>query len=124
MIVCPECKNENVDTAKFCSGCGFNLGKNRRRRKETGDATGGMIPYKNPKALVSYYLGIFSILPFIGIPLGITAFILGILGLKDRKKNPVIKGSVHAWIGIIGGFIFSVLWTGLIIISIVAKSLK
>lgn len=67
-----------------------------------GDATGGIIPYKNPKALIAYYTSIFSLLlP----PLGFVAVILGILGLMDRKKNPAIKGSVHAWIGIVLGTI-------------------
>ncbi|MFK7766871.1 MAG: DUF4190 domain-containing protein [Mariniblastus sp.] len=83
-----------------------------------GDATGGVIPYKNPKALVAYYLGILSGLPLIGFPLGIAAFVLGILGLRDRKKNPAIKGSVHAGIGIGCGGLFAVLW-GLGLVAIV-----
>ena len=45
-----------------------------------GDSTGGLIPYKNPKALIAYYLGILSGLPLIGFPLGIAAFVLGIRG--------------------------------------------
>jgi len=35
-------------------------------RPNEGDATGGIIPYKNPKALIAYYLGIFSGLPLCG----------------------------------------------------------
>lgn len=80
-------------------------------RIEEGDATGGVIPYKNPKALIAYYLGILSGFPIIGLPLGIAAFVLGILGLKDRKRNPVIKGSIHAGIGIGCGGFFTILWT-------------
>ncbi len=76
-----------------------------------GDGTGGIIPYKNPKALLAYYLGIASGLPFIGLPFGIAAFVLGIMGLRDRKKNPVIKGSVHAGIGIGCGLIFTLFWS-------------
>ena len=76
-----------------------------------GDATGGIIPYKNPKALIAYYLGILSGLPLIGLPLGIAAFILGFLGLRDRRRNPVIKGSIHAGIGIGCGCLFSLLWS-------------
>jgi hypothetical protein len=87
-------------------------------REEEGDATGGVIPYKNPKALIAYYLGILSGLPLIGLPLGIVAFVLGIMGLKDRAKNPVIKGSVHAWIGIGCGGIFALFW-GLVGLSII-----
>ena len=85
-----------------------------------GDSTGGLIPYKNPKALIAYYLGILSGLPLIGLPLGIAAFVLGIMGLNDRKKNPAIKGSVHAGIGIGCGLIFTLLWGGLILVGVVA----
>ena len=83
-----------------------------------GDKTGGIIPYKNPKALLAYYLGIASGLPLIGFPFGIAAFILGIMGLRDRKRNPVIKGSVHAGIGIGCGLIFTVFW-GIALVGIV-----
>jgi hypothetical protein len=86
---------------------------------DQGDATGGLIPYKNPKALIAYYLGILSGLPLIGLPFGIAAFILGIMGLNDRKRNPVIKGSIHAGIGIGCGLIFTLLWGGIIILGIV-----
>lgn len=80
-----------------------------------GDATGGVIPYKNPKALIAYYLGILSGLPVIGIPLGAAAFVLGIMGLRDRARNPVIKGSLHAAVGIGCGGFFFILWTFLIV---------
>jgi hypothetical protein len=83
-----------------------------------GDATGGVIPYKNPKALIAYYLGIVSGLPLIGFPFGIAAFVLGILGLKARKRNPAIKGAAHAWIGIGCGGIFMILW-GLLIVGLI-----
>ena len=68
-----------------------------------GDATGGVIPYKNPMALTGYYLGFLSLLPLIGILFTIPAIILGFIGLSRYKKNPVIKGHVHAWIAIIFG---------------------
>jgi hypothetical protein len=60
-------------------------------------------------------LGILSGLPVIGIPIGLAAFVLGIMGLRDRAKNPVIKGSLHAAIGIGCGGFFFVLWTFLTI---------
>ena len=69
-----------------------------------GDATGGVIPYKNPYALTAYYLGILSLLCCItGLPWGIIPIVLGVIGLRKRAANPVIKGSVHAWIGIVLG---------------------
>jgi len=86
-----------------------------------GDATGGVIPYKNPCALIAYYLGIFGLIPFIGLFLAIPAFILGILGIRNRKRNPAIRGSLHAWIGIILGFL-SMGYHFLIVIAIVSSS--
>lgn len=83
-----------------------------------GDSTGGVIPYKNPHALIAYYLGLFSLFPLLGLFLGIAAFILGIIGLKKRKQNPAIKGSVHAWIGIVLGGLFTLIW-GMSLVSII-----
>ena len=95
-------------------------GRPRRASQKDGegDSTGGIIPYKNPHALIAYYLGLFSLFPVLGVFLAIPAFILGIIGLKKRKQNPAIKGSVHAWIGIVMGFIFTIIW-GLSLVAII-----
>lgn len=85
-----------------------------------GDATGGVIPYKNPKALIAYYLGILSGLPLIGLPFGMAAFVLGIMGLRDRRRNPAIKGSIHAGIGIGCGGLFTLLW-GFVVVAMIAS---
>ena len=83
-----------------------------------GDATGGVIPYKNPHALIAYYLGIVSLVPLIGVPFGLAAVILGFIGLSRRKKNPVIKGSAHAWIGIVFGFLSILCGAGFVVLMI------
>ena len=69
-----------------------------------GDATGGVIPYKNVPALAAYYIGIVSLLCcFVGLPVGIAAVVLGVMGLQKRARQPEVKGSIHAWIGIVCG---------------------
>jgi hypothetical protein len=86
--------------------------------RAVGDATGGIIPYKNPPSLIAYYLGIFGLLPLIGIPLAIAAIVLGIIGLRKRKRNPIIRGSVHAWIGIVLGALsltYNIIFIGFLI---------
>ena len=108
---CWKCGAENPDQIQICSRCGTDLSVVPAQTVMEGDATGGIIPYKNPKALIAYYLGILSGLPLIGLPLGIAAFVLGFLGLRDRNRNPVIKGSIHAGIGIGCGCLFSLLWS-------------
>ena len=96
--------------------------KHRRPRPddEEGDATGGVIPYKNPAALTAYYLGLFSLFPVLGLFLAIPAFVFGINGLKKRRENPAVKGSVHAWIGIIMGGLFTIVWGFAVVMIIVA----
>jgi hypothetical protein len=79
-----------------------------------------MIPTKNGPALAAYYLGIFSVIPFLGIPMGIIALILGIKGLRRAREHPEAKGKVHAWVGIIAGGLFALLYlalTGLMVVS-------
>ncbi len=84
-----------------------------------GDQTGGVIPYKNMPALLAYYLGILSLICcFVGIPFGIVPLVLGIIGLQRRAANPVIKGSAHAWIGIILGGL-NIAFSLLVIASVV-----
>jgi hypothetical protein len=91
--------------------------RRRSRRNEEGDATGGIIPYKNPKALLSYYFGIFSFL----IPLsGIVAVILGVLGFKYARENPKARGQVHASVGIGCGLITFLFWVFVLSLTIYA----
>jgi hypothetical protein len=44
------------------------------------DAVSTIIPYKNPSALLAYYLGVFSLIPCVGLVLGPGAFVLGFVG--------------------------------------------
>lgn len=74
--------------------------------RETGDATGGIIPYKNVPALIAYYLGVFSCIPL----LGVVSIILGVMGLVKAKNNPAVRGQVHAIIGIVLGFSTTIGW--------------
>lgn len=75
---------------------------------------GGMIPDKNPSALMSYYLGIFSIIPCLAIPMGIGAVVLGLKGLKLVKERPEVRGRTHALVGIIAGGLFALVNIGLL----------
>jgi hypothetical protein len=132
---CEFCGEKILFEAIKCKHCKEFLNKSAvpKKRKtvginvanqEKGDATGGIIPYKNPPALISYYFGVFSLIPFLGILLGIAAVILGIIGLKRKNKNPIIKGTVHAWIGIICGWCFAFIWISLVIIMVASSMAK
>ena len=73
-------------------------------------AEGGVstvIPYKNVPALIAYYFGVFCIIcpPLLCFP----AIILGVIGLRRVKENPEVKGTAHAWIGVLSGSFFLLL---------------
>ena len=70
---------------------------------QESDVTGGVIPYKNPHALIGYYIAYAGLLPIVSIPFAIAAIWLGILGLKKRRAKPAIRGSAHAVFAIIAG---------------------
>ncbi|OAB63825.1 hypothetical protein AY599_18430 [Leptolyngbya valderiana BDU 20041] len=91
--------------------------------RSTPDATGGIIPYKNPAALIGYYLGIFGMFPLLGLPLAIAALVLGIVGLRRRAQGKAYGGSVHAWVAIVLGSIAS-LYNGFFVFLIVAAAVS
>jgi hypothetical protein len=69
-----------------------------------------MIPAKNGHALISYYLGLFSIVPLLGLVMGFIAVRSGRIALKAAKADPSIAGTGHAKVGIgcgAMGFLFN-----------------
>src|SRR5262245_55463443 len=63
------------------------------------DGLVSLIPYKNSRALASYYLGIFSLIPVLGVFLGPAALILGTQGYEYARRRPEAQGKAHAVIG-------------------------
>lgn len=80
-----------------------------------GGNLSALIPYKNPRALIAYYLSYFALLPGLGLLFSVPALALGIMGLRACKRNPELKGSVHAWIGIVVGAGLTITWSGIAI---------
>ena len=125
-MFCRRCGSVLDESALVCDRCGTRVGvlpqpASVHRAGSGGDSTGGLIPYKNAPALISYYLGLFSpIFP----PLGIASLVLGIIGLKKRKENPQIKGTAHAWVGIGCGGLTIVATIVLLVFMILAASAK
>jgi hypothetical protein len=95
-----------------------------RRIRDEGDATGGLIPYKNPKALISYYCGVFSLIPCLGLILGPIALVLGLLGLSYKKQHPTAGGTAHAVVGIVLGSLVLLGHLGVIVAIFAGAALK
>jgi hypothetical protein len=75
----------------------------RRKVRREPDAIETLIPYRNGKALAAYYLGIFGLIPVLGLLLGPLALIFGILGLSYSRTYPSARGGGHAIAGIVLG---------------------
>lgn len=68
-------------------------------------SSSGVFPSKNVPALASYYFGLFSIVPYLGLVLAPLAIALGLLGLKRASQRPEIRGKAHAWTGIVAAIV-------------------
>lgn len=122
-VFCTKCGQPNIENNYQCTRCGFLLHGPAQPPVVVDEPFSGMIPYKNSRALAAYYFGIFSLIPCVGIPLGVTALILGILGLKYANKHPEAKGEVHAWVGVVLGALTAVGYILLLVISIITGAL-
>ena len=98
IVACPACQQGVSYAAAACPHCGQPF-----QQSTGGEAVATVVPYRNPSALFAYYLGVFSLMPCFGLLLAPFAFVLGILGLRFRKRNPHSHGLAHAWVGIIIG---------------------
>ena len=79
-------------------------------RVEKPDMMAHVIPARNVPALLSWYAGVFSLIPCLGGPLGLTALVLGIIGLRLSRKPDIAVGFWHALFGLILGSLFGLLW--------------
>jgi DNA-directed RNA polymerase subunit RPC12/RpoP len=124
-IFCMKCGERNAQNNFRCTRCGYVLhGPDQPGVALVADATmGGLIPLKNSRALLAYYFGVFSLIPCVGIPLGIAALVLGIRGLRYAGRHPEAKGHVHAWVGIVLGALCSAGYTALIVALIIAGAM-
>ncbi|MCH2161368.1 MAG: hypothetical protein MK085_05795 [Phycisphaerales bacterium] len=77
-----------------------------------------VIPVRNGPALISWYLGVFSLIPFLGIPLGIAAIITGAIGLKKSKAANVKVGFWHGLLGMLLGILSTFGYTAIVILII------
>jgi hypothetical protein len=102
----------------------FDRPRRRRRDEEETDGTGGLIPYKNGLALGSYYTGVFSLIPGVGLVLGPIALVLGIMGFKYANKHPTARGKAHAVVGIILGLLNVIGYLACLVLIIIAAISK
>jgi uncharacterized protein YqgC (DUF456 family) len=79
-----------------------------------------IIPTRNPTSIAGYYLGVFSLIPVLGLILTLPAFICGIIAIQKVSANPEVAGKGHA----ITAIVLSLVQPIILIILIIFGSLK
>ncbi len=133
---CPQCGialsvNDPRIQQVQCSGCGYQFAIQQppvvvgevvhEPWQQDPITSSGLIPYKNPCALIGYYLGVFALIPCLGILLAPAALILGIFGLRARSQNPLRKGMAHAIVAIVLGGLITLGYLFLLLIPFIGQ---
>ncbi len=119
---CPICGELIAAEAVDCPYCGSYLGEGGRMEGEAGaDGTlSWLVPVgRSGWAIASGYLGLFSILPLIGLPFGLGAVITGILAIRSIQQHSKLTGLGRAWFGIIMGSLTMLLQLAVVAFAII-----
>ncbi len=98
---CPACETENPDKAKRCVSCGKRVPLRVRRRASRGKgdpSASPLDPGRRTPEWVAYRIGLFSLIPGLGLVLGPLALVLGI-GAWTRmtaEDDPSVHGPIMA----------------------------
>jgi hypothetical protein len=107
-MACRRCGGTVLPPATICGKCDAPAPAPAPETKAASQPTGFVstaIPSKNGPALISYYCGLFSVIPYVGYVLAPTAVVTGIVGLRRATSNPEIRGKAHAWTGILAALV-------------------
>jgi len=134
-MLCPNCGKKTILDVAECKKCGYDFyaasqGLDPMARANAlassnvptfnEDPLGTIIPYRNIPALVGYYLAVFSLIPCLGLPLGLAAVPFGIAGKRKLRTDPCAKGRVHASIAVWLGSATILAW-GAVLLAMVAS---
>jgi hypothetical protein len=110
---CPACNADNASDARKCVACQTRLPR-RSRRNDLGDLP--FDPDSDPRlarALRSWRLSVLALIPLVGLVLGPTAFLLGLLSYRRGEADLAASGNGHALAAmLVGGLSGLTNWVG------------
>ena len=117
-MFCSNCGAQINDQAVVCVKCGCAVSKAVASAPNDDDAVLRMlVPIgRSGWAIAAGYLGLLSLLPFVGV----LAVVIGVIAVRDLRKHPDKHGAGRAWFGIIAGGL-SVLIYGAAIICVASS---
>jgi hypothetical protein len=120
MKSCPFCGERILKVARKCRHCKEYLDPALREDEEEPSTVDRLImPVGRPvSAIAAGYLGLFSLLPFFGI----FAIIVGLVALRNLKRNPHLHGRGRAWFGLVMGLITTLLYFVPIVLSLMSTA--
>ena len=112
---CPMCGEHIAANAKVCRFCGHWLDPSSKPRRSFSTTDRLLAPVDTPLiAIAAGYLGLFSLIPFVGF----IALIVSIIALRTLSKDPELPGRGRAWFGLIMGIVFTLFWVFCIILAV------
>lgn len=85
---------------------------------QSSDTIQALIPTKNMPSLISYYCGVFGLIPILGLLGSVAAIILGIIGLRKYNVTPTPGAKSHAIVGVVLGSVELVIFAAFVIFVI------
>jgi hypothetical protein len=82
-------------------------------------STPPIVPGQNGPAQVAFYLGLCSIVPCLGLPLGAAAVYYALQGFRLQQENPIVGGGTQAWIGAIAGSLFGLFNLAMFVLMVI-----